>query len=169
MKALIQRVSSASVEVERECVGAIDAGLLIFLGVVKGDRDEEARGLAERVANFRLFQDERGRMNRSLLDVGAAALVVSQFTLAHDGRRGGGRRPSFDRAAPPREAERLYEEFVSALRALGPRVETGRFGAFMDVALRNDGPVTFLLEEDPPAGSAGRTAGETSRDASGST
>ncbi len=155
MKALLQRVTRASVDVDGERVGAVDRGLLVFLGVLKGDGEEQARALAGRVARFRLFADERGRMNRSLLDVGAGALVVSQFTLAHDGRPGGGRRPSFDRAAPPAEAERLYELFVATLRELGAPVETGRFGALMAVELCNDGPVTFLLEDVPPSPAGG--------------
>jgi D-tyrosyl-tRNA(Tyr) deacylase len=145
MKAVVQRVASASVRIDAELVASIGTGMLVFVGVMRGDGVEEARKLAERIARFRFFPDEDGRMNRSALDCGHSALVVSQFTLAADGRSG--RRPSFDAAAAPDVAEPLYEAFVDALRALGLRVSTGRFGARMQVALENDGPVTFVLEE----------------------
>lgn len=148
MKAVIQRVSQASVVVDGEVVGEIGEGMLILLGVLAGDGSSEAKKLAERIARFRFFRDDEGRMNLSALDTGRAALVVSQFTLAADGRRG--RRPSFDRAAHPDVAEPLYEEFVAHLELLGLPCETGRFGAMMTVSLTNDGPVTFVLEEDPP-------------------
>lgn len=148
MKAVLQRVSRAEVRVEGRVVGSCGAGMLVLLGVMKGDGAAEAERLAERLARFRCFQDANGRMNESLLDVSGEALVVSQFTLAADGRKG--RRPSFDRAAPPELAKQLYEHFVSTLAALGPRVETGVFGALMEVELTGDGPVTFLLEELPP-------------------
>ena len=145
MRAVVQRVSSASVRVSGEVVGAVERGALILLGVLAGDGEREATQLAEKIAGFRYFADEEGRMNLSAGDVGAALLVVSQFTLAADGRKG--RRPSFDKAAPPAEAEELYEHFVSVLRGSGLEVATGRFGAMMEVELVNDGPVTFALDE----------------------
>ena len=145
MRAVVQRVSSASVRVEGETVGAIEAGALILLGVLDGDSEREAEQLAEKVAGFRYFSDDSGRMNRSVLEVGGAMLVVSQFTLAADGKKG--RRPSFDKAAAPSLAEELYEHFIAHLRTFGLPVETGRFGAMMEVELLNDGPVTFVLDE----------------------
>jgi D-tyrosyl-tRNA(Tyr) deacylase len=147
VKAVIQRVAQAKVDVDGETVGQIGEGMLILLGVLRGDTENEARRLAEKIGRFRFFQDEDGRMNLSALELGHAALVVSQFTLAADGRSG--RRPSFDKAAPPAEAEVLYEQFVADLRSLGLPVETGRFGAMMSVGLENAGPVTFVLEEQP--------------------
>ena len=147
MRAVVQRVSSASVRVEGETVGSIEAGALILLGVLDGDSQREAEQLAEKVASFRYFRDDSGRMNRSALEVGGAMLVVSQFTLAADGKKG--RRPSFDKAAAPGVAEELYEHFVAHLRTFGLMVETGRFGAMMEVELLNDGPVTFVLDETP--------------------
>ena len=148
MKAVVQRVTRASVRVDGSIVGSVGPGMLVLLGVLRGDGEREARSLAERIAGFRFFRDEDDKMNRSALDCGAEALVVSQFTLAADGRKG--RRPSFDRAAPPAEAEVLYERFVAELRAHGLVVATGRFGARMEVELVNDGPVTFVLEDAPP-------------------
>ena len=150
MKAVLQRVRRAEVRVEGESVGAIERGALVLLGVLDGDLDRDADRLAAKIARFRYFEDEAGKMNRSALDLVAGAepvaiLVVSQFTLAADGRKG--RRPSFDRAAPPEAAEPLYGRFCEALRGLGLDVATGRFGAMMDVELVNDGPVTFVLEE----------------------
>jgi D-tyrosyl-tRNA(Tyr) deacylase len=145
MKAVVQRVQRAEVRVDGECVGRIAAGMLVLLGVLRGDGEGEAVKLAERIARFRFFSDEDGRMNLSALETGAAALVVSQVTLAADGRKG--RRPSLDAAALPAEAEALYDVFVARLRALGMRCETGAFGAMMAVELVNDGPVTFALEE----------------------
>ena len=145
MRALIQRVSRAEVRVDGTPVGRIDAGILVLLGVVSGDGAERAGRMAERCARLRIFSDEHGRMNRSLHDTGGAALVVSQFTLAADCRKG--RRPSFDAAAPAEAARRLYDAFVGALAEAGVRVETGRFGASMEVELVGDGPVTILLEE----------------------
>ena len=145
MRAVVQRVSSASVRVEGETVGSIEAGALILLGVLDGDSQREAEQLAEKVASFRYFRDDSGRMNRSALEVGGAMLVVSQFTLAADGKKG--RRPSFDKAAAPGVAEELYEHFVAHLRTFGLMVETGCFGAMMEVELLNDGPVTFVLDE----------------------
>jgi len=149
MRAVVQRVSSASVRVSGEVVGAVERGALILLGVLEGDGEREATQLALKIAGYRFFSDDEGRMNRSAQEVGGALLVVSQFTLAADGRKG--RRPSFDKAAPPAEAETLYEHFVSALRTSGLQVETGSFGAMMEVELVNDGPVTFVLDEPPKA------------------
>ncbi len=147
MIAVIQRVSRASVEVDGRITGKIGRGLLILLGVHKGDGEAEADFLANKIAGLRIFNDERGKMNLSCGEVGGAMLVVSQFTLCGDCRKG--RRPSFDRAADPREATRLYNYFCGRLRQLGYRVETGEFGAMMNVELVNDGPVTFVLEAPP--------------------
>ncbi len=144
MKAVLQRASRASVVVAGETVGAIDAGVLILLGVLQGDDASTAERLAERCARYRFFADEADKMNLSLLDIGGAALVVSQFTLAADGTKG--RRPSFDGAEKPGPARELYLAFVARLRALGVRTETGRFGANMEVHLVGDGPVTLLLD-----------------------
>jgi D-tyrosyl-tRNA(Tyr) deacylase len=145
MKAVVQRVSCARVRIDGEVVATIGPGMLVLLGVMRGDGEAEARRLAERIARFRFFPDEYGRMDRSALESGLEALVVSQLTLAADGRAG--RRPSFDAAAPPERAEPLYEHFVAALRDVGLSVRTGHFGARMEVELTNDGPVTFALEE----------------------
>ena len=147
MRAVVQRVSSASVRVADEVVGSVKRGALVLLGVLEGDSEREAMQLAEKIGGFRYFSDDEGRMNLSVDEVGGARLGVSQFTLAADGRKG--RRPSFDKAAPPEDARTLYERFVVALRAQGLKVETGRFGAMMEVELVNDGPVTFILEEAP--------------------
>jgi D-tyrosyl-tRNA(Tyr) deacylase len=144
MKAVLQRVSSASVEVEGRIVGRIQSGLLVLLGVAKGDGESDGRYLAEKIRTLRIFSDEQGKMNRSLVDVGGAVLLVSQFTLL--GRTANGRRPSFDEAAPPEEARRLYEQVAMELQAQGTVVETGVFAAHMQVALLNDGPVTFVLD-----------------------
>ncbi|HET9035697.1 MAG TPA: D-aminoacyl-tRNA deacylase [Myxococcaceae bacterium] len=149
MKALLQRVRQASVTVEGRTVGAIGPGLLVLLGVGRGDGEAEALALADRIAGLRIFQDPEGKMNLSLLDTHRAALVVSQFTLYADTRKG--RRPSFIDAAPPDEARRLYGRACEALRSLGVRVEEGVFAAEMQVALVNDGPVTILLEQVPQA------------------
>ena len=146
MRAVLQRVSHARVLVDGRITGEIAAGLVILLGVGQGDTPEDAAYLAEKTAHLRIFDDDQGKMNRSLLDVGGAALVVSQFTLYGDAR--GQRRPSFIRAAPPEEGKRLYEEYVRGLRALGVRVETGVFQARMFVELSNDGPVTLLLDSE---------------------
>jgi D-tyrosyl-tRNA(Tyr) deacylase len=153
MKAVVQRVSRARVESEAVELAAIGPGMLILVCALQGDGEGEAQRLAERIARFRFFADADGRMNLSALDRGLEALVVSQFTLAADGRRG--RRPSFDRALEPRAAEMLCTRFVDALRALGLRTQTGRFGARMQVELVNDGPVTFVLEEGGAAGDTG--------------
>jgi D-tyrosyl-tRNA(Tyr) deacylase len=144
MKAVLQRVTNASVEVDGTVVGKIDAGLLVLLGVAKGDGESDGCYLAEKIRTLRIFSDDRGKMNRSLADTGGAVLLVSQFTLL--GRTANGRRPSFDEAASPDEARRLYEQVASELRAQGTSVETGVFGAHMKVVLLNDGPVTFVLD-----------------------
>jgi D-tyrosyl-tRNA(Tyr) deacylase len=144
MRAVVQRVSEASVTVESRVVGKIGPGLLVLLGVGNGDAETDAEMLAEKVVNLRVFPDEAGAMNRSLLDVKGELLVVSQFTLYGDARKG--RRPSFIDAAPPEEANRLYRHFVERARELGLRVEEGVFRAMMDVALVNEGPVTILLD-----------------------
>ncbi|MGQ9424992.1 D-aminoacyl-tRNA deacylase [Gilvimarinus sp. F26214L] len=146
MRGLLQRVSQAEVQVEGRSVGAIGRGLLVFLGVEKGDGEEQADKLLHKLVNYRVFPDSEGKMNLSLLDVQGGILVVSQFTLAAD--TGRGLRPSFSSAAPPAEAERLYELFLeklAALREQGLQVASGRFAADMQVSLINDGPVTFLL------------------------
>jgi D-tyrosyl-tRNA(Tyr) deacylase len=144
MRAVVQRVKEASVRVDGEIVGRIGRGLLVLLGVAVGDGDADALAMAEKVANLRIFADDEGQMNLSALDVKGEALVVSQFTLLGDARRG--RRPSYVDAAPPVEANRLYERFAAETRRLGLRVETGVFRAMMDVALVNEGPVTILLD-----------------------
>lgn len=143
---MIQRVSRARVTVEGRVTGEISAGLVVLLGVGRQDNVEAAAYLAEKSANLRIFNDADGKMNRSLIDVGGAALVVSQFTLYGDAR--GQRRPGFTRAAPPDEANQLYEEFVRVLRGLKVTVETGVFQTHMEVELTNDGPVTILLDSE---------------------
>lgn len=144
MRAVIQRVERASVSVEGEIRGQIGAGFLVLIGVEEGDGDADFRYIAEKVPNLRVFEDEQGKMNRSLLDVGGELLAVSQFTLLGDAR--GGRRPSFITAARPETADPMYERLVADWRVRGIRVETGVFGAHMKVALVNDGPVTILLD-----------------------
>jgi D-tyrosyl-tRNA(Tyr) deacylase len=144
MKAVIQRVTRASVHVEGKTVGQIEYGLLALLGVAKGDGELDGRYLVEKIRTLRIFSDEQGKMNRSLADIGGSVLLVSQFTLL--GRTANGRRPSFDEAAPQDEAKRLYEEVVTGLRDHGTHVETGVFAAHMQVELLNDGPVTFVLD-----------------------
>jgi D-tyrosyl-tRNA(Tyr) deacylase len=146
MRALIQRVSSASVAVDGAVTGAIGPGLLILLGVGEGDTDDVARRMADKCANLRIMEDADGRMNVCLLDSGGEALVVSQFTLYADCRRG--RRPGFTGSAGPEEGERLYEVFCDALRNLRVPVQTGVFRAHMHVTLTNDGPVTIWLDSD---------------------
>lgn len=146
MRAIIQRVSHASVEVAGEVVGATGPGLLVLLGVGQGDGADEARLMAEKTAGLRIFGDAAGKFNLSLRDVGGGALVVSQFTLYADTRKG--RRPSFTDAAPPELAAPLVEVYAEALRALGVPVATGVFGAAMRVALLNDGPVTIILDSE---------------------
>lgn len=146
MRAVVQRVSEASVAVDGEVVGRIGAGALVLLGVARDDDPAAARSLAARIVGLRIFDDEAGRMNRSLVDVGGAVLVVSQFTLW--GETGSGRRPSWSRAAPGPQAAPLYREFVAAVRALGVPTAEGRFGATMQVALVNQGPVTVLVDTE---------------------
>jgi D-tyrosyl-tRNA(Tyr) deacylase len=144
MRAVVQRVSEAAVRVEGREVGRIGPGLAVLLGVGKGDAESDADYLADKVANLRILDDPAGQMNRSILDTGGPVLVVSQFTLYGDARRG--RRPGWSDAAPPEEAKRLYERFVEGLRAVGLTVETGVFRAMMQVTLVNEGPVTLLLD-----------------------
>jgi D-tyrosyl-tRNA(Tyr) deacylase len=144
MLAVVQRVKQAEVTVGGQAVGAIGPGLLVLLGVARGDSPGDARYLAEKIAHLRVFDDQSGKMNRSLLESGGAVLVVSQFTLL--GECAKGRRPSYDRAAPAAEAEPLCTTFSRHLSALGPTVATGHFGAVMDVSLTNDGPVTLIVK-----------------------
>jgi D-tyrosyl-tRNA(Tyr) deacylase len=146
MRAAVQRVSRASVTVDGRITGEIASGLMILLGVGHNDSSGVAVGMAEKIANLRIFEDDQRKMNRSLLDVKGSALVVSQFTLYGDAR--GQRRPSFVAAAPAEQANNLYEEFAEALRRLGVTVATGVFGAMMSVELVNEGPVTILLDSD---------------------
>lgn len=150
MRAVVQRVARASVAVDGEVVGRVERGLLVLLGVMEGDSEREAEWMADRIAGYRVFEDETGRMNRSVTDVGGGCLVVSQFTLAADGRKG--RRPSFDRAAEPETARVLYQSVSDRLSGMGLTVEQGRFGAKMAVELLNDGPATFVLETLPAPG-----------------
>ncbi len=154
MRAVVQRVTRASVRVGEEMVGEIGLGLAVLVAVARDDGPDDARALAEKVAHLRIFDDEAGRLNRSVLEVGGAALVVSQFTLYGDTSRG--RRPSFVRAAPPDTAEGLHERFVEALRAFGLPVATGRFRAMMLVEIHNDGPVTLVLDTERAARPPGR-------------
>jgi D-tyrosyl-tRNA(Tyr) deacylase len=144
MRAVLQRATRASVRVEGSTVGEIGAGLVVLLGVARDDAEQDARYLVEKIANLRIFDDAGGRMNVSVAESGGALLVVSQFTLYGDARRG--RRPSWIEAAPPAAAEKLYEFFVAAARGAGLRVETGSFQKMMEVELVNDGPVTILLD-----------------------
>jgi len=144
MRAVVQRVSRARVSVESEVTGEIALGLLVLLGVAQSDTESDASHLAEKISGLRIFEDEHGKMNRSVQDVGGSVLAVSQFTLYGDVRRG--KRPSFDAAAPPEKACQLYEVFVERIRAAGLRCETGRFQAMMRVELANEGPVTILLD-----------------------
>lgn len=144
MRVLVQRVRHGAVDVDRVRIGEIDAGLVLFVGVTHGDTEQDAEWLADKAANLRIFENEEGRFDLSLLDVGGSALVVPQFTLYADASKG--RRPSFTDAAPPDVAESLIDYFSDALRNLGVHVETGRFGAYMQVHIQNDGPVTIPLE-----------------------
>ena len=145
MKALIQRVKQASVTIENELYSKIGHGLLIFLGVEKSDTQQNAEKLAQKVMTLRIFEDENDKMNLSVRDVNGEILVVSQFTLCGDCRKG--TRPSFDNAAPPEEANKLYEYFVQYIKTSGQKVMTGKFRAMMDISLINDGPVTFMIEK----------------------
>ena len=144
MRACVQRVTEAHVSVDGEVIGRIDSGLVVLLGVAEGDSEDDARALADKIVSLRIFEDEEGKMNRSLAEVGGAMLVVSQFTLLGDCRKG--RRPSFVTAAEPAVAETLYELFVAAVGSQGIETATGRFRAMMQVSLTNDGPVTLLLD-----------------------
>jgi D-tyrosyl-tRNA(Tyr) deacylase len=144
VKALVQRVRYARVSVNEECVGAIDAGMLVLLGVERNDGPGMLEGMAERLLNYRMFADDDGRMNASLRDTGSGLLLISQFTLAADTRKG--LRPGFSTAASPADAQLLYNALLDTLSAKHTPVASGRFGANMQVALLNDGPVTFLLE-----------------------
>jgi len=144
MIAVVQRVTDSAVTVAGETVGEVASGLLVLLGVARGDRAADADYLAEKTVHLRIFEDDDGKMNRSLLDTGGEMLVVSQFTLLGDCSRG--RRPAFTSAAPPDIAEELYRRFVEKVRGRGVHTETGKFGAMMDVRLTNNGPVTLILE-----------------------
>ena len=147
MRVVLQRVKKGAVHVDGELVGSVEQGFVILVGVGHGDGDAQAQWLARKIAGLRVFEDEAGRFNLSLLDVGGGCLVVSQFTLYADARKG--RRPSFTKAAPPEIAEPLIERFAEMLRKAGvPRVEMGRFGARMQVEIHNDGPVTIWLDTD---------------------
>ena len=144
MKAVIQRVTRASVEVEGQVVGRIDVGLLLLLGIAKGDSETDVQYIVEKIQTLRIFPDAQGKMNRAIFEVGGSILLVSQFTLLGDTTKG--RRPGFDQAAAPGEANVLYERVGAALRARGVSVEMGVFGADMNVELLNNGPVTFILD-----------------------
>lgn len=144
MRCVIQRVSSASVTVDGEIIGEIGAGFMVLVGVCQTDEAKDLKYMAEKIPNLRIFEDDEGKMNRSLLDTGGAILAVSQFTLYGDAR--GSRRPSFIQAARSEKALPMYEELVAAWRSMGICVETGRFGAHMEVSLVNDGPVTLLMD-----------------------
>lgn len=144
MRAVIQRVSEASVKVDETVIGAIEKGYLVLLGVEEGDTEKESQYMADKIGGIRLFEDEEGKMNLALAEVGGSILAVSQFTLMGDARKG--RRPSYSTAARPEEANALYEHFVQLLRTQGFTVETGQFQADMKVSLVNDGPVTILLD-----------------------
>jgi D-tyrosyl-tRNA(Tyr) deacylase len=144
MKAVVQRVTRSDVKVDGEQIGAVEKGLLVLLGVGHDDTEEQVKWLAQKIVNLRIFEDQDGKMNRSLQDIGGSMLVVSQFTLLGDCRKG--RRPSFAAAAPPKAAERLYERFVSYVKGMGTAVATGKFGAMMQVCLVNDGPVTLIID-----------------------
>lgn len=147
MRAVIQRVQGAQMTIEHSEVRAIGQGLTVFLGVMKGDTEQQVDFLAEKIRELRIFTDENGKMNLSLMDISGELLVVSNFTLSTDCKKG--RRPSFDTAAPPEEARRLYDRFVEQAKASGiKKVETGEFGAHMDVLVNNDGPVTIIIDTE---------------------
>lgn len=146
MRAVVQRVSRAEVRVDGRVVGRIGRGLLVLVGIATGDTREKGKALAEKIVNLRIFDDEQGKMNRSLLETRGAVLCVSQFTLYGDCRKG--RRPSYDQAASPEAARSLYEAFLESLRSFGVTVEAGQFQAMMEVELVNDGPVTLLLDSE---------------------
>jgi D-aminoacyl-tRNA deacylase len=144
VRALIQRVSQAAVRVDGQIIGQIEKGLLIFLGITHQDDEQALHFVADKCVHLRIFEDEQGKMNRSLIDINGQALVVSQFTLYGDTRKG--RRPGFAQAAAPEKANALYEQFVSYLKGLGVQTQTGQFGAHMNVEIHNDGPVTLMIE-----------------------
>lgn len=146
MRVVLQRVKRAEVRVDGQVVGRIGQGLLALVGIAKGDTPQDGKGLAEKIVNLRIFDDERGKMDRSLLETRGSVLCVSQFTLYGDCRKG--RRPSYDRAAASGPARLIYEAFVESLRAFGASVETGKFQAMMEVELVNEGPVTLLLDSE---------------------
>lgn len=146
MRAVVQRVHSASVSADGKIAGRIDRGLLVYLGVGKNDTEKDVEWMCEKVANLRIFEDENGKMNLSLLQINGEMLVISQFTLYGDCRRG--RRPSFDEAAPPEDGQRLYEMFIEKVSQQVRKVEKGIFGAHMEVESVNDGPVTILLDSE---------------------
>jgi len=150
MRCLIQRTSEASVSISGEPVGRIGTGLVVLVCAMRGDTEAEAKSLAGKVAKLRIFRDDQGRMNRSVVDIGGAALIVSQFTLAADTSRGN--RPGFSTAADPEQGEALYRAFCGYVSELGIRVEIGRFGADMQIALINDGPVTIWMDTDRGSG-----------------
>lgn len=145
MRALIQRVKQASVTIDGELYSSINNGMLVLLGVMKDDTIENAQKLAQKLIGLRIFEDEQGKMNKSIIDTNGEMLVVSQFTLCGDCKKG--TRPSFDKSAPPEIAQKLYEDFVNIVKKEIPIVKTGKFRAMMDVALINDGPVTFMVEK----------------------
>ena len=145
MKAVVQRVLQASVVVDQQVVGTITEGVLIYLCVMKGDNEAQASYLADKIAGFRMFSDSNHRMNLSLLDIGGEALVISQFTLAADGKKG--KRPGFDKAAAPDHSLPIYERFIQLLQRKGIKTQSGVFGAYMQVYSLNNGPVTFVLEK----------------------
>ena len=149
MKALLQRVTGASVSVGGKVVGKIGQGLVVFVGVANGDTEKDAQYLAQKIVSLRIFSDEEGKFNLSALDIKGELLVVSQFTLLANTRKG--RRPSFIEAAPPAQAEELFEQFVEQARSTGLKVETGRFQQYMQVEIHNDGPVTILLDSQEKA------------------
>jgi len=144
VKAVVQRVAKSAVTVDGQTVGTIDRGVMVLLGVAQGDSEKDAAYLADKIVNLRIFEDETGKLNLSLLDINGALLAVSQFTLLGDCRKG--RRPSFAGAAPPEQAEALYNHFTDSVRSHGIQTATGRFRAMMQVELVNDGPVTLILE-----------------------
>jgi len=144
MKILIQRVKNASVTIENKKYSEISAGILAFVGIEKGDAEEQVIKAANKIVNLRIFQDENDKMNKSLLDVNGEMLIVSQFTLCGNCKKG--TRPSFDNSAPPERAKDLYEKFIQEVKGYGVKTQTGIFGAMMDVELINDGPVTFMIE-----------------------
>ncbi len=148
MRAVVQRVKESHVTVEDEIVAQVGHGLLVLLGVAKGDTNKDAVYLANKISHLRIFEDDQGKMNRSLLETGGSMLVVSQFTLLGDCRKG--RRPSFIQAARPEDADRLYESFTELVRDMGIDVKTGRFRTMMAVSLINDGPVTIIIESPSP-------------------